>query len=88
MCNKIFAFNGKHGLHENKMVQDYRQKVKEDDMFNYQCSFVDYGLIVYNLFDAIKEGNGDRVISCWKFMLPHLKHDGSRAGSMLWKHGS
>ena len=46
-----------------------------DDMFNYQCSFLEYGMNIYNFFDAIKEGDGKHVIRCWKFQLPYLRND-------------
>lgn len=46
-----------------------------DDMYNYQCSFLEYAMIIMNFFDAIKEGDGKRVIRCWKFQLPYLKND-------------
>ena len=50
-------------------------KTKErDDMFNYQCSFLEYGMIILNFFDAIKEGDGERILRCWKFQ-PYLKKD-------------
>ena len=38
------------------------EKVPEkDDMFNYHCSFLEYGMLILNLFDAIKEGDGKRT---------------------------
>ena len=49
------------------------EKVPEkDDMFNYQCSFLEYGMLILNFFDAIKEGDGKRTFRCWKFQLPYL----------------
>ena len=53
--------------------------VKQDDVFNYQCSVLDLGLIVFNFFNAVSAGDGERVIRCWKFMLPYLKQDGARS---------
>ncbi|XP_068670229.1 uncharacterized protein [Montipora foliosa] len=52
------------------------EKVPEkDDMFSYQCSFLEYGMLILNFFDAIKEGDGKRTFRCWKFQLPYLRND-------------
>ena len=48
-----------------------------DDMFNYQCSFVKYGMLICNFQDAISEGDGHRLIRCWKFFVLYLRNDGS-----------
>ena len=40
-----------------------------DDMFNYQCSLLDHGLLYLNFRDAVAEGDGARIIRCWKFLL-------------------
>ena len=52
-----------------------KKVVEADDMYNYQCSFLEYAMIIVNFFDAIKEGDGERIIRCWKFQLPYLRHD-------------
>ena len=44
-----------------------------------QSSFTEVGLLLKNFYDAVSEGDGMRVIRCWKFMLPYLKED--EAGS-------
>ena len=46
-----------------------------DDMFNYQCNLLDHGLLYLNFNDAVAEGDGDRIIRCWKFLLLHFYHD-------------
>lgn len=48
-----------------------------DDMYNYQCSLMEYLMLVRNFQDAISEGDGERIIRCWKFFLPYLKADGA-----------
>ena len=50
-----------------------------DDMLSYQKAPLDYGMIVINFWDAISEGDGQRVIRCWKFFLMYLKHQGGSA---------
>ena len=47
---------------------------EDDDMLCYQRSLLDYGMLILNFFDAISEGDGERVIRCWKFFLMYLKH--------------
>ena len=48
---------------------------EKDDVFNYQCSFLEYGILILDFFDAIKEGDGKRNFRCWKFQLPYLRND-------------
>ena len=49
----------------------------DDDMYNYQCSVMEFMILIRNFKDAISEGDGDRIIRTWKFMLPYMKVDGS-----------
>ena len=51
--------------------------MKRDDMFYYQSSFLEIAVLVKNFFDAISEGDGARVVRCWKFMLLFLKQHGA-----------
>ncbi|KXJ19523.1 hypothetical protein AC249_AIPGENE18307 [Exaiptasia diaphana] len=89
-CGKTFAHDGKwranheatHNMPETQTpeIPSSRKipKVESgdtDDMFNYQCSFLEYAMIIYNFFDSIKEGDGKRVVRCWKFQLPYLRND-------------
>ena len=47
-----------------------------DDMFAYQKALLDYGMLLLNFWDSISNGDGVRVIRCWKFFLMYLKHQG------------
>ena len=49
---------------------------ESDDMFNYQCSLMDHGLLYINFTDAVADGDGDRIMRCWKFLLLHFYSDG------------
>ena len=49
---------------------------EKDDMLNYQCSLLEYGMLILNFFDAIREEDGKRIFRCWKFQLPYLRNDG------------
>ena len=81
-CTKTFRFDGKkrlehekaHGLH--KAVSNPSNQI-QDDMFSYQCSLLDIGMVIKNFFDAVSEGDGLRVVRSWKYMLQYLRHDGA-----------
>ena len=47
----------------------------DDDMYNYQTSFMQLAMVIYNFHDAISEGDGDRILRQWKFMLLFYKAD-------------
>lgn len=84
-CVSTFLYDGKkrmeheksHGLHLDSPKAT--NVFSDDSIFCYQLSFMDYAMVVYNFYDAVSEGDGMRIIRCWKFMLPHLKHDGQRS---------
>lgn len=88
-CPQTFTFDAaSRRIHENNhdppvcAIYDVSPEVvdaqlsaeEHDDMFNYQCSFLELSMIILNFLDAIKEGDGLRVLRCWKFMLPYLHH--------------
>lgn len=52
---------------------------EHDDMYNYQCSIIDHGLLYLNFTDAIAEADGDRIMRCWKFLLLHFYFDGGKS---------
>ena len=94
-CNKDFAHDGKlrrdHEAKHNPPVAIDQIPARlfvldtpvddddGDDMLSYQKALLDYGMIVINFWDAISEGDGQRVIRCWKFFLMYLKHQGGSA---------
>lgn len=45
-----------------------------DGVFNYASAVLKDGLLLLELRDSIREGDGPRVIRCWKFMLLHWRH--------------
>lgn len=51
--------------------------VKNDDVFNYNCSLLSQGLLFMDFLDATSEGDGERSIRCWKFFLLHFKEEKS-----------
>lgn len=90
-CPKSFVHNGKrridhektHGLHMDKLqstIQDTSSvSMNRDDMFCYQLALLEYGMLFANFCDAVSEGDGQRIIRCWKFFLLFLKNDGQRS---------
>lgn len=56
-----------------KLPQNPSHKPVSDDqrdgVFNYACEVLTYGLLHAEFNDAIREGDGPRVITCWKFFL-------------------
>ena len=55
------------------------QAAHKDDMLDYQCAVLEYGMLLLNFRDAISEGDGGRIIRCWKFFLLYMKNDGSKS---------
>ena len=47
-----------------------------DKVMNYGCHVIGLGLMVENFHDAWKEGDGGRLLRCWKFFLMHFRNDG------------
>ena len=45
-----------------------------DGVFDYACSVLNDGLLLLELRDAIHEGDGARILCCWKFMLIYYRH--------------
>ena len=41
----------------------------QDGVFKYACEVLTYGLLHAEFNDAIREGDGIRIITCWKFFL-------------------
>ena len=86
-CKKTFQSDGKWrqsheqshsppvSIQEQTLLTEIHDDVVQDDMYNYQKALLDYGMVILNFFDAISEGDGDRVIRNWKFLLLYLYHD-------------
>lgn len=82
-CTKSFRYDGKRRrdhekTHEGMALDDDVETSDKaiDDVFNYQSSFLEVGILLRNFYDAVSEGDGQRIIRCWKFMLPYLIQDG------------
>ena len=49
-----------------------------DGVFVYACDVLSMGLLWMGFHDAIREGDGDRMMTYWKFLLPIFKVSGRR----------
>ncbi len=45
----------------------------KDDVYSYATSHINLGLLLKNADDAVKEGDGERIIRCWRFFLLFYK---------------
>ena len=52
---------------------DTSPDTNKDHVFEYACEVVSLGLLFLNYRDAIKEGDGERIMLCWKYFLPIFK---------------
>lgn len=57
----------------NKKVK----KEENDDIYNYNCALLADGFLFKNFLDAKKEGDGERVMRQYKFMLLYCRADGA-----------
>ena len=58
----------------------------KNDIFDYHCGFINITLLLRNFMDALKEGDGQRIIRCIKMFLLYFKQDGS--GSIKYALGA
>lgn len=47
-----------------------KEKKEKDDKYDYATARLSMGLLLKNFDDAIKEGDGERILRGWKFALP------------------
>ena len=45
-----------------------KKEVRVDPRYNYACARLSIGMMILNFEDAVKEGDGERITRCWKFM--------------------
>jgi len=56
-----------------------KETKSNDDAFNYNCALLTDGYLFFNFLDAIKEGDGDRIIRQYKYFLLYCKADGTHS---------
>lgn len=57
-------------------MKDSITKLK-DDMYNYNCALLTDGFLFLNFLDAIREGDGERLMTQYKYMMLYCKADGT-----------
>ena len=50
-----------------------QEQTEEDGVKNYASLVIGYGLMAENFHDAWREGDGGRLLRCWKFLLLHFR---------------
>lgn len=48
----------------------------EDRVTNYACQVIGHGLMAETFHDGWREGDGGRLLRCWKFFLLHFRENG------------
>ena len=69
--DKVVSFN----LHEEEVIE-------QDKIYDYTTKLVSLGVLYMEFCDAIREGDGERVLRCWKFLLPIFKNAGRKNYSL------
>ena len=49
-------------------------KISIDGIFNYALAVLNDGLLLLEFSDAIREGDGKRILRCWRAMLIYFQH--------------
>jgi hypothetical protein len=62
-----------HCLQQKEAIIPNVQLAQPDYVFSYACTVLSDGLLLYELRDAIHNGDGLRILRCWKFMLLYFK---------------
>lgn len=55
---------------------DTQEEDISDTVYNYSKVLCHYGALVTEFRDALAEGDGERVMRCWRLFLPHFKAAG------------
>eukprot|EP00794_Sanderia_malayensis_P004842 gene4842-5476_t len=79
-CTQQFRYEKLRSNHEKKCHKINRVEEKsgfgktpKDDVYSYAAGRLNLGLLLLNVDDAVKEGDGERIIRCWRFFLLFYK---------------
>ena len=50
------------------------RRIAVDGVFNYASALLNDGLLLLEFCDAIREGDGKRILRCWRAMLIYFQH--------------
>ena len=83
-CNKSYVYKKCLDRHEKKEHPEFEQptelktteihdsksiREKDDCIYNYACARLGLGLLLHNFDDSVREGDGERTLRCWKFLM-------------------
>ena len=63
-------------LAESPLISNYVKQKAPDGVFNYSSALLNDGLLLLELRDSIRRGDGPRDLRCWKFMLLYWRYAG------------
>lgn len=66
-------------LTPSRPVSPQKETKKGDDVFNYNCSLLTDTFLFFNFLDAIKEGDGERILRQYKYIMLYCKADGAHS---------
>ena len=46
-----------------------KEEKEQDYVYNYACVRLSLGLLLRNFDDSVQEGDGERILRCWKFLM-------------------
>ena len=61
-----------------RILPEAKPTAHNDQVLNYACEVLSLGLLWLNYLDAVREGDGNRVMAMWKFLLIFFKKTGRR----------
>ena len=61
-----------------KLSSDKANNPPKGTDYSYAMDVMSLGLLCHGFHDAVREGDGDRIIRYWHFLLPVFKHSGRR----------
>ena len=86
-CEKCFSYTQIRDLHEetyhsmhtvaNEECKSEELTKTSDDLFEYSCSHLGLGLLLHDADDAIKEGDGARLVRIWDFLIYVFRINGN-----------
>lgn len=66
-------------LTTSKPVSPPKETKEGDDAFNYNCSLLTESFLFFNFLDAVKEGDGARILRQYKYFMLYCKADGAHS---------
>ena len=55
---------------QQKTDDDQSEQEENDTVFEYATDLMSLGMLYLEFHDAVREGDGSRVMRCWKYLLP------------------